>query len=302
MASVLAVGVAVGGVGDDSAPETVSPRPAAANAVDESEWPHSVPERGLAKGLTLPVEKYLVSYPEVVQWQRARRGVWVSCMARYGFEEFNPPVPGLNPPTEYNDANMSRRYGISDAALAAKYGYHLSPEVMVEPPVWEPAPGAEEAVFSGEGQEVGDGTYNGKAIPDGGCRGEAERELGQPPRSETASQVEMTALKESMDDPTVQAVVAKWSSCMKAEGYSVAHPYRAADQFNTSTGTASPEEIALATADVACKEETSLISVWHGVESGREQAVVAKQRTKLDAELAKKNSLMTSARRTMSEK
>ncbi|MEU0743509.1 hypothetical protein [Streptomyces sp. NPDC006134] len=277
-----------------------SHRVAAENVADESKWPRPTPERGLAKGLTLPVEKYLVAYPEGVKWQQAQRALWVGCMARYGFTDFRPPVPGTHPPGHYNDANMARRYGISDETQAARYGYHLPPEQAAEPPVWEPAPGAEQAVFTGEGPESADGTYNGKALPEGGCRGETSRKLGPAPQSPVASDAEITALQQSMKDAKVQAAIAAWSACMKDKGHSVAHPYDPPEQVDMAAATASEEEIGLAVDDVACKKETSLIQVWHKVESDAQQVEITKRRTALDAELSKKNTTVLKAQRALS--
>ncbi|WJV44535.1 hypothetical protein [Streptomyces flavofungini] len=289
--SALTVGVAVSAAESDGVTKRASAQPVTTNGADESKWPSPTPERGLAKGLSLPVEKYLAGYPEVVQWQRAQRSLWVSCMARYGFENFNPPVPGVNPPAEYNDANMPRRYGISNAAEAAKYGYHLPPQQMAEPPVWEPTDGPEGTVFLGEGPELSDGTYNGTKVPEGGCRGETERQLGHLSQGEDAARVNAASLTESMQRVAVQEIISKWSACMKTRGFTLDDPYKASDQFDLSTQTASAEEIKMATADVACKEETGLVQKWHEEESALQAKQIAAKRTALESERAKMNAV-----------
>lgn len=300
-AAALVAGVAVSTAGEGRVPSEPSPQTVAANAVDESKWPSRTPERGLAKGLSLPVEKYLVGYTDVVEWQRAQRDLWVSCMARFGFDKFNPPVPGVNPPVEFNDANMPRRYGITDAAQAATYGYHLPPEQLDEPPVWEPAAGPEEAVFLGDGPELSGGTYNGVAVPEGGCRGETERQLGHLTQGEGASKVNASSMTESLQRPAVREGIASWAACMKAKGYVFDDPYKPADSFNLSTPAASAEEIKVATADVACKGETGLIAVWHAEETAIQNQQIATKKTSLDAELAKKNTVKAAAQRVISE-
>ncbi|MEU9879777.1 hypothetical protein [Streptomyces phaeochromogenes] len=301
-AAALVAGVAVSATGGGGgAPDEPSPQTVAANAVDESKWPSPTPERGLTKGLSLPVEKYLVGYTDVVQWQRAQRDLWVSCMARFGFEKFNPPIPGVNPPAEFNDANMSRRYGASDATQAAEYGYHLPPEHMDEPPTWEPAAGPEDAVFLGDGPELSGGTYKGVTVPEGGCRGEAERQLGHLAQGENASKANASSMTESLQRPAVQNVFARWAACMKTKGYTFDDPYKPAGSFNLSAPMASTEEIEVATADVACKGETGLISAWYAEETAIQRQQIAAKKTSLDAELAERNTVEAAAQRVISE-
>lgn len=301
-AASLVAGVVVSSTGGGgTAPDEPSPKTVAANAVDESKWPKRTPERGLAKGLSLPVEKYLVGYTDVVDWQRAQRDLWISCMARFGFEKFNPPVPGVNPPIEFNDANTPRRYGASDATQAAEYGYHLPPEQLDEPPAWEPAAGAEGAVFLGDGPELSGNTYNGVTVPEGGCRGETERQLGHLAQGENASKVNASSMTESLKQPAVQNVIDGWAACMKDKGHAFDDPYKPAASFDLSTPTASAEEIEVATADVACKGETGLIKVWSAEETAIQNQQIAAKKTSLDAELAQTNTVKTTAQRVISE-
>ncbi|MEU3853725.1 hypothetical protein [Streptomyces sp. NPDC029554] len=247
------------------------------------------------------MEKYLVGYTDVVEWQRAQRDLWVSCMARFGFDSFAPPIPGAHPPIEFNDANMPRRYGASDAAQAADYGYHLPPQQLDEPPVWEPAAGAESAVFLGRGPEVSSGTYNGTTVPEGGCRAEAERELGHLSQGEEATKVNAASMRASLKRPAVQKVIADWAACMKGKGHAFSDPYKPAESFNLSTPTASDEEIEVATADVACKEQTDLIDVWYAEESALQTQSIAAKKASLDAGLAQQNRVKAAARSVLSE-
>ncbi|MCI3242564.1 MULTISPECIES: hypothetical protein [Streptomyces] len=300
-ATALVAGVAVSAIGGAGAPDGASPQTVAANAVDESKWPSRTPESGLVKGLSLPVEKYLVGYTDVVEWQRAQRDLWVGCMARFGFDSFNPPVPGTEPPIEFNDANMPRRYGASDATEASRYGYHLPPAQQNEPPVWEPASGAEGAVFLGDGPEVEGGTYNGVTVPEGGCRGETERRLGALVPGDEASKVNASSMTQSLQQPAVQDAIADWAACMKDKGHPFDDPYKPAAGFDLTTPTASSEEIEVAEADVACKSETGLIKVWYGEETAIQNKEIAARKTALDAELSRRNAVKAAAQRVNSE-
>ncbi|MFC8367442.1 hypothetical protein [Streptomyces sp. NPDC057238] len=256
--------------------------------------PPERPVSGLAKGLALPIEGYLISYPERIAWQRAQQNLWKSCMKRFGFKEFDPPPPGIVPDPSFNDANMMRRYGISDAEEASQYGYHL-PGGNVEPPVWEPAPGAEGAVFAGSGAELKSGSYQGEKVPEGGCRGETQRKLGEI-RYTLAGKVEFASLDESKKDPAVRRAVAAWSSCMKKQGYVTDHPYKAPDLV-TSLGSPapSPEEISLATTDIDCKKKTDLIGIWYAAEKKIQLRRIEENQLALDEEHKKNEAVLKTA-------
>ncbi|CAL9502791.1 hypothetical protein SUDANB176_03477 [Streptomyces sp. enrichment culture] len=258
--------------------------------------PPERPVSGLAKGMVLPIEGYLISYPERIAWQRAQQNLWKSCMERFGFKEFDPPPPGIVPDPNFNDANMARRYGISNAEEAEQYGYHL-PGGNVEPPAWEPAAGAEGAVFAGVGTDLRSGSYQGEKVPEGGCRGEAQRKLGEL-RYTLAGKVDYASLEESRKDPAVRKAVAAWSSCMKKQGYAVDHPYETPDLV-TSLGAPAPsaDEIALATADIGCKKKTDLIGIWYAAEKRIQLRRIEENQLALDEERKKNDAVLKTAAR-----
>lgn len=264
--------------------------------VDEQAWPARTPVSGLAKGMVLPIEGYLLSYPELVAWQRAQQNLWKSCMRRYGFNSFSPPEPGMYPPVGYDDANMARRYGISDAKEAARYGYHL-PNDRGEPPVWEPAAGAEGAVFSGSGAQLAGGSYKGEKVPEGGCQGETKKKLGRISYP-LASKVEFASLEESRKVAEVRAAVDKWSACMKSSGYRVTHPYKTPDLISTlGSENPSAEETALAVADVECKKTSRLVSIWFEAEKKIQNRRIEENQLALDEERKKNDEVLKVAAR-----
>ncbi|MET9519907.1 hypothetical protein [Streptomyces sp. NPDC002994] len=244
----------------------------------------TAPSSGLAKGLTLPLDDYSLDSAGQYAWQVATQDRWRTCMARYGFKDFGPPQPSFRAATAQADADMGRRYGISDLESARKHGYHL-PRTAPEPSHWEPAKGAEEAVFTGEGAEVTGGLYEGKTIPDKGCRGEAKR-LFPMPLTPQSAEAEVRAYEKSMDDTDVTKVFAKWSTCMKERGFEVEAPLIELDDLGISltTPTPSAKEIALAVADVECKKKTDLVGVWHGKEKAWQQEELAKNAADLEKE------------------
>ncbi|MCL7427112.1 hypothetical protein [Streptomyces sp. YS415] len=241
----------------------------------------AAPTKGLAKGLTLPLDEYTYSAKDRYIWQVAVQQQWRTCMSGYGFTDFAPPAPSADIVTAQAESDMGRRYGVTDAADAQRNGYHLV-ESAAESPHWEPAPGAETAVFTGSGPELSDGSYNGKAVPEGGCRGEAARAFPLPQSTE-AEEAEVQTFEQSRDDSRVVAAVAAWSSCMSTKGYQVKHPFDAPDLVGESISAAEPsaEEIALASADIACKKTSSLVSTWHKVEQEKQETKISQRQSVL---------------------
>ncbi|QXE36105.1 hypothetical protein KQY30_19550 [Streptomyces sp. GMY02] len=216
-------------------------------------------------------------------WQVAVQDQWKKCMARYGFRDFGPPPVSEQSVTAQTNSAMGRRYGISDPALALKYGYHLPAETE-EPPHWEPAQGAESAVFTGTGVEVESGVYEGERVPEGGCRGEARRMFPMPQTPE-AQQLGAVVFEQSRTDSDVVSAVAKWSSCMGEKGYERNHPLEDLRELGISLSSPVTEgEIAQAIADVACKEETGLVKIWNAQESEKQEKVIAENASKLTEE------------------
>ncbi|MFJ4869983.1 hypothetical protein [Streptomyces sp. NPDC088757] len=281
---------------DDAPP---APPAGAASALPErvalSDLPEA-PVRGLAKGLTLPLDRYATGPVDAFAWQVAVQEQWRSCMARYGFQDFGPPPVSVEATVTQANVAAGRRYGISDLESAKKYGYHL-PDDIPEAPHWEPAPGAESDVFTGAGTEVEGGSYKGKAVPSGGCRGEARR-MFPVPQTPEAQKLGTVAFDASRKDPVVTEAVAKWSSCMKKKGYDHTHPLEDLDKFgiSLSSSAAGPEEIAHAVADVECKANTSLIKAWNAEESREQESIIKQNAQKLTDEKSVKDTNALKAR------
>ncbi len=250
----------------------------------------TAPTKGLAKGLALPLDKYLYSSQERYAWQIAVQDQWRTCMRGYGFEAFNPPAPLVESTAAQVETGMGRRYGVSDLSSVQQNGYHLETGAP-ESPRWEPAPGAEEAVFTGDGPEISEGKYEGRLVPEGGCRGEAAR-MFPLPQSTEAEEAEAQAFTLSQSDPRTLKAMTAWSSCMKSEGFTVVSPLKAPDLVRDSLAAAkpAPEEIRLATADVNCKKQSNLIPVWHAVDTALQGIEITKRQSELSQVKKKKES------------
>ncbi|MFF0014477.1 hypothetical protein [Streptomyces sp. NPDC005374] len=260
--------------------------------VNKENWPEKIPTSGPAKDLTLPLEAYMASYEDQVTVEQAADDLQQSCMKDYGID-LTLPRAGANPPPSDNDANIERRYGITDRAEAEKYGYELPPalrehteqtmrdlsgvevEVLTGHTKPEP-PKAPNAVEAGEpvavpnqGIEPARAEYNGKKLKSGGCIGWSKDQLGVKEVDPTfVAELAGDSLVRSLKDDKVIKVIAAWSACMDGKGHAgLADPYKAMDQGVTSDGEPSQESIALAVDDIDCKEQTDLVKIWFGVES-----------------------------------
>ncbi|GAB2995217.1 hypothetical protein GCM10023080_071980 [Streptomyces pseudoechinosporeus] len=282
--AVLLTGCSMGGDADTSAEAGAVGDNA---AVNEESWSKPGVQKGLAKGLTLPIEPYLETYPEVVALQRAKNAVQRECMARFGFD-FNPPAPGLHAPASYNGANMERRYGVTDLEAAKEYGYGM-PDKNGEVVPHEPDSEAANLVFD---LTVPQGktppkTYEGRKIPKGGCRGESDRAIGSF-NEELPSKLNTQSWEKAKQDPQVLAVNQQWSSCMKAKGYDAATPLESLEKAYAPNGDSSSQSESMAVADVECKKSTDLVKVYFSMESRIQKASTEEHQLVLN-ELKKKN-------------
>ncbi|MEE1929194.1 hypothetical protein V1J52_13570 [Streptomyces sp. TRM 70351] len=263
--AVLLAGCAGGGTADGGpGPGEVDPR-------HRANWP-TTDRGGLVAGLSLPLEEYLVAYPDYVAAENARIAAIDACMDRYGFE-YAPTPFGEYPPPSVNGANLERRYGVSDRAAAETYGYRLPAAVAGEPDSYEP-PGGDAAYVVLRGtEEAPPGTRASGDVPEGGCAGEVDRAMGRLD-DHFASDLDGESLRRSEEDPAVREAIAAWSDCMSAKGYRVTHPYEADELVPPVLDEPPPEEITAAVADVGCKAGTDLIRIWSDVEREIQQELI----------------------------
>lgn len=282
---VLCAAALSGCAGTPLSPATAHPAGPGVSA--RPHWPDPVPTSGLTKGLVLPMEAYMVTYPEEVALRRAVDTLESRCMARYGFA-FRPPPAGTTPPPSNDDANMARRYGVADRAQAARFGYAIGDENET-PPAAPALSAAARTVLTGRtstkpGAARATTAPDGKALPPGGCAAEAANRIDARIDTTLPGRLDAQSLDASQADPRVRAVIQRWSRCMKGKGYAVDNPLRAATLVPEEPGhPVTSQATATATADVDCKSATGLVGTWFGVEKSLQQREVAANRAALEA-------------------
>lgn len=286
------------------------PVAASSSSVDKSTWPEATPASGLAKGLSLPLEAYMETYQDTVAVDDAERHLESECLADYGLHVTFPPA-GQTPPPSADDSNMARRYGITDRAQAEKYGYGLPDAVQHQEGTRMPELTKDQVeVLTGRtsirdspadpAPERAPSTFRGKAIHKDGCAGWADDELGTRNMDFTlVSQLDGESLTRSRQTPAVRHAIAAWSTCMKGKGHTVDSPYHAVDIVTHAEGAPSKAEIAVAVADIDCKQSTDLVRIWFAEDSRIQQQQIKDHRSALDALRTRRTRVVGSARQTL---
>jgi hypothetical protein len=244
--------------------------------------PAAAPPRPDTHGdFVLPADTYAFTLPEIGRIDLAKQLLIGKCMQRLGYPfdaaaaRRDIAAGNRNTVTDLGWYGNRRRYGVTDPAVAARYGYHLETPSLGGGPA---APG------------LGTVTAAMRRSLTGSCTPEATTALspdGVVAESDVVADVSARSFRESMHDPAVLAAFGQWSRCMGAKGYRYPAPAEAGAEFDVDSPHIPAAEIAAAEADVACKQQTDLIDGWHGFEVRYQQDRIAAQRTAFD--LAKKD-------------
>ena len=284
-AVIIAGGVTAGALsgGQASRAATLSPAGPALGAV---------PVVNSQAMISYPLDSYGPTDAEMSLIMQARHIFEIRCMQSLGFHGTN--FADLLS-TDFNETAKGQFITFLSPASAARYGYHSPQDVAA--PAAAAAPSRSARLIAEENLQaaVVDGhvkTVNGHAVPAGGCRGEGLRlleagtsgSLAIDPRYLIAqSQVQ------AIEDPRMVQTIARWSSCMKASGYSYNSPFAAE---SATAGAPQPDgyfhtsptalERRTASADATCRAKVNLTGIWVAVESAYQNQRIAGNRAKLD--------------------
>lgn len=287
VAGLLALGALTAGCTSDTDGTDSAATPAAAPRVDPATWPEVTPGRGLAKGLSLPLEDYMQSYRDTVVLERASYQLQSECMAGYGFQ-VDFPTPGVHPPPNNNDANMKRRYGITDRQTAETHGYGLDedPDRQQRQQLPELSAAAITILTGRVGgrpdASPAPRTYKGKEIPEGGCSTWALDRIGFSKIDfSLVSKLDYDSLEQSQKTAPVRKVLAAWSTCMKKKGYDAKVPYDASKLAPSPQGKPTERSIAVALADIDCKKSVDLVRIWFDADAAIQNRQIEKNKLEL---------------------
>ena len=224
----------------------------------------------------LPADAYAFTVPETGEIDLARALLVGQCMTRFGYA-FDAAAAraaltraGSGTVADLGYYGNKRRYGVTDRSIAARYGYHLVSQMTSAAPAGAPGFGqltaTMRAVLTGKSAP---GRVNGRPVPAGGCARTAADALspdGVLGEADVVAEVGGQSYRDSFADPAVVAAFGRWSSCMHGKGYAYRTPRDAGAEFDVNNSAVPAAEIAAAEADVACKQQTNLVAVWHGFE------------------------------------
>ncbi|MCB5165039.1 hypothetical protein LG634_09385 [Streptomyces bambusae] len=262
----------------------------------------AVPARGAdPSAFTLPLQAYRPTPEQARTIARAETTLVGRCLAGFGIVW--KPLPAL--PADGPRTELDRRYGIHDRDLAARYGYQVDPlqqaryDAAVRAAEQRPRLSADARVaLSGTGSPPGlpaeagpearRGRVNGRKVPAGGCTGEARRALGSPTQgvSPLVQRLANSSYPQSLDAPSVRAVFARWSACMRTKGFTYGVPMAADDdpRFRPRPGGPSATEIRTALADLDCRVTHQVAETWHAAEAAIQRESVARHAKELAAD------------------
>lgn len=228
--------------------------------------------------LVLPLDAYHYSESEYLKVQSAAWRLVGDCVERFGGDYTVPEalvVADVGSPFLFGN---ERRYGLFDAKSAASHGYKVPPERLQSGGEGEWSPSDDELVLvrgsSGSSRPT---DANGQLLPIDGCSGEADRILLEgAPDLPVDFGFPNTLANESHErseaDSRLREVIDQWSECMRRSGYDYSSIWEPNNQdWPTPVGEA---EIAVATADVTCKEEVNLLGVWFAVETAYQRGAI----------------------------
>ncbi|MEU4351771.1 hypothetical protein [Streptomyces sp. NPDC023838] len=214
----------------------------------------------------LPIEAYTTTKSQTSLISASRDQLIKKCMAEAGFGQWMP-APDL--PTLGGTTLTDWRYGIHNAAQAAKRGYHPDADAQKA---------YDKAMMAGAMDKSGADQGQVRSCAQSA---DAQAPVAQP--SQLVETIKGDSYKESTKDPRVVAVFAQWSACMKAKGYSYKAPLDAVDdpRFHNPYEV-SGLEIATAKADLDCRSRYPVARTWFDAESALQIKALKSHQRELD--------------------
>ncbi|MFF4604707.1 hypothetical protein ACFY12_18500 [Streptomyces sp. NPDC001339] len=258
----------------------------------EADVPAAPAVGGEARRLVLPFDAYAMSTPAIHAVESAEDVLIRGCMRAQGMAWKALPRPsGVD-----QDPPNRRRYGLIEADIAARFGYHLPPEpgeLTRREAAWN-----ERKNLPDREQLAAFGRKGG-----GGCWKKAHDSLlrGITPADQSLFNRRIgEEFNASRNDREVVRVIREWSACMAEKGFRYSSPLKVTgDAEWGKSARPTRREIAVAQADIRCKAETDLVSVWSGVETRTQNDVIRRHAKEFRVLKAEKDQWTEAARRVL---
>ncbi|MFJ3938262.1 hypothetical protein [Streptomyces parvus] len=257
-----------------------------------------------ATQITTPLDAYLPSPEENYTLKKARVLLVNSCMRELGYAQNPQPLSRFS-----GEAYLEHsEFLVVPTEHAERYGYKKPPkgknvDAGAESRYAKSVTDTQGSLLTGKIP-----TFNGKKVPAGGCEGEALRtitkgaataeEITMPDGSAAGSgkggfgegYAEMVvssargkAMAKVREDSRFQDAIERWSDCMEKQGYSYDSPNSAwNDKKWADASRAGKQEIAVAVADMGCKQKVNYLGVGIAVETAYEKQVIEESAEVLD--------------------
>lgn len=244
--------------------------------------------------VTYPVDAYEFTDSQKAQISYLQAFLVHQCMSRLGFNFSSIKESAKQYYMAYvrdHEEADSREWGITDLVVAEKYGYELPPWTAgTRPPVaLGSLPGPELHAMTGSAITKASSAESAPAnpdIPQGGCLGQSLQELASAGILEDAANASLVAhissqgFFKALSDSKVVNVFAKWSACMRANGYRYADPFAAAGSFASSTAV-TKKQIRVAVTDIRCQRKVNELAVASAVDAGYQIQLIGQNLARL---------------------
>ncbi|WP_329095837.1 hypothetical protein OG979_13805 [Actinomadura citrea] len=262
--------------------------------------PVSTPTPTSMAQLHLPLEAYMPS--DTLTAQQGALGILLTnaCMKRFGFSQASSGniTESIQMRIRFNQHSFTRRYGITDRAVAAQVGFGMPDWTVGTAKPWSlnDVPPEERTVLQGSRSGGEGASYRGMKIPAGGCMREADRAVENETRKQggLAHRLSSATFLQLKSEPRVLAASSAWSQCVQEKGYRYVDPWNAGLEFTKEDDTgqkASASEIKAALASVDCNYKTNFLGKAFAVESELQNVEIEKNAEPLEAEKKQNASL-----------
>ncbi|MFJ4782138.1 hypothetical protein [Streptomyces sp. NPDC088794] len=233
-------------------------------------------------GLLLPLDAYRAAPGEQFRIDRAYATLFQRCMKRFGWSVRATSATGSRFLAEPN----RDRYMLTDARAASTRGYHPpQKELDAARKAAASESGHQSTAYLTAASGKGAAWVKGRAVPPGGCSGQAANRLTTAEEREAQQLVENLrgwSWSRSQRDSRVTGVFDAWAACMTKAGFHYRTPMGANDDPAFAGDRPTAREISTAVADVRCKKETGVVRVWADTEAAYQNQAIEENRPALE--------------------